>query len=116
VLRNTFLLNKSKLFNRFYAVVRSLTFHVNCGFYLVRIFAINLIVFLHSFCFFFIYQVIVLYVCVCVLLHSGVHLATGPAPVNLHVSNLNSMEQYIQEQFVSLNKYFSNNYIFTAVL
>ena len=40
-----FLLSKSETLNRLYAVVRSLTFCMNCGFNLIRLFVINLIVF-----------------------------------------------------------------------
>jgi hypothetical protein len=81
-----FILSKS----RFYAVVRLLILHVNCGFYLVRIVAVNLIVLLHPVCSFYLFKAIVPYLCtsICVLLHSGIHLATGHALLSLSVNTL----------------------------
>ena len=102
--RNMFILSKS----RFYTIVRSLPLHVNCGFYLVRIVPINLIVLLHPFRSFFHFKTILPYLCICVLLPSDIHLATGPALLSLHVNTLSWMArhcQYIQEQFFRLNKF-----------
>jgi hypothetical protein len=101
---NMLILNKSRLD----AVVRSMMFRVNCGYYLVRIVAVNFIVLLHPFCSFFLFKEIVPYLCICVLLHSGIHLATGPALLSLRVNTLSGMERYCQykwKQFFCLNKF-----------
>jgi hypothetical protein len=113
--RNMFILNKPKL----YAVVRSLMFHVDCGYCLVRIIAINLIVLLLPFCPFFLFKAIVPYLCICVLLHSGIHLATGSSLLSLRVNTLSWMErycQYIQEQFFCLNKFSLTTLLFLPFL
>ena len=82
-----------------YAVVRSLTFHMNC-----RTFWINLMVFCTFFLFFS--QINVQYLCICVLSHSSAHLATGPALLSLRVNKLNLMKRYyqdIEEKILFLN-------------
>jgi len=61
-----FILSKSG----FYVVVRSLTLHVNCGFYLDRLVAVKVVVLLHQFCSLFLFKAIVPYLCFCVLLLS----------------------------------------------
>jgi hypothetical protein len=74
-----FILSKS----RFYAVVRLLTLRVNCGFYLVRIVAINLIVLLHPVCSFFLFKAIVPYLCIVAFGHS---LSNWPCAANTELN------------------------------
>jgi hypothetical protein len=69
--------------------------------------------FVVSFCYFLLCQVIVQYLCMCVLLHSSVDLANGPALLSLHVNELNWMELYYlytQEKIISRKNYYFNNY------
>lgn len=84
-----------------------------------RIFVINLIIFVPCFCILFLYQTIVEYLCVCVMLHPNVRLATGPALLSLHVNKLNWTEQYYyqytHEKLISYIFFFNNYNIIKAL-
>jgi hypothetical protein len=62
---------------------------------LARIFVINLILSRNCFLLFFLRQVIVQHLCICVLLHSTFNLATGPALLSFCVLLTYSMEQIL---------------------
>jgi hypothetical protein len=106
-----FLIRQSRPLHRFYAVLLSLNFNAKCGLNLVRIPVINLILF----CTFFLllFSIIVRYLCICVQLHSSIHLATGPVLISLYVSKLNSNElcyRYIHEKIPSLKNFYFIRY------
>jgi hypothetical protein len=64
------------------------------------------------FCFLFLSQVIVQYLCIYTFLHSSIDWATGPGKLILNVNKLDWTEpyhQYFQKPMTSLNNFFVNS-------
>jgi len=64
-------------------------------------------------------NVLVLYLDICVLMHSSAGLITGPAMLSLHINNLDSRNmthQYTQEPVLSLNHFYFNMLSATDVM